>query len=441
MVQAMVKRFFVFGLALLTGLALLPAAGSAGEKPRTGFEQRNGESWTTHQEELKFLAEVDALARRVQVDVIGKTKGGRPLHLVRVGDPTPHGRSAALRHPTALFICTQHGNEPAGREACLQLLRDLAFTEDPKLVRQLREMTMLFIPTANPDGRAANTRGNSDGVDVNRDHLNLQTLEAQAIAKIVLKWHPDVVLDLHEYGPSLPVIYDDEVLYLWPRNLNVDEKVHDLAKTLGDDYIDKEAEENGYSSDEYGMYAVGDQDIHQSAGDGDEGILRNAMGLRHSLGVLVETAVTADPRNGPDEVVDEAAVNRRRVSSHMVVSLATLHFLQDKGNVAASTAAGAARRKTIEGRERSAPVYFGGADNDEPSEDEVQDPPPCGYALTQQQLKDVGHTLALLDIAAVLGGNTIMVPMGQPGEPLIPLLLDERGSRHAVEAKPLMKCP
>ncbi len=438
-----IRRLCLLLAAALIVLGLVaPVSGASPvpdqKEPRTGFEESGGAEWTTHEQELDFLAEVDELSRRVTVKVIGKTKEKRPLHLVQLGDPAPHSRKKSLKQPTVLFVCTQHGNEPAGREACLKLLRDLAFTDDPTLVEQLREMTILFIPTANPDGRAANTRGNSDDVDINRDHLNLETAEAQTIARMVRDWRPDVVLDLHEYGPSIPALYDDEVLYLWPRNMNVDDQVHDLAKHLGDDYIKKEAEEHGYTADQYGMYAVADQDIHQSAGDGDEGIMRNTMGLRHSLGVLVETAVTEDPRNGPQEVTSEAAVNLRRVDAHMVTSMATLHFLQKEGNKAASTSAGAARRKTAEGRKRSEPVYFDGADNEEPTT--VQDPPPCGYFLTQEQLRSVGNTLALLDIAALLSGKKVYVPMGQPGEPLIPLLLDERGARHGVAGKPDSSC-
>ena len=115
-------------------------------------------------------------------------------------------------------------------------------------------------------------------------------------------------------------------------------------------------EKAGYSPDEYGQHELADNDIHQSAGDGDEGIMRNAMGLHHSLGVLVETAVTADPRNTPLELVSAAAVMRRRVAAH----------------------------------KRSLGAAF--------------------------------------------------VPMGQPAEPVIALLLDGRGLRHSVEGEPLSDC-
>lgn len=417
-----------------TAAAIPPSEGGGRPLPETQFEQTGGAEWTEHENELAFLDDVDEMSDRVEIDVIGKTAQGRPLHLVQLGYPKPVPAAKARKQPTILFVCSQHGNEPAGREACLKLLRDLAFTKDEALLDQLKRSTVLFVPSANPDGSAANSRENSAGVDINRDHLNLTTPEAQAMAAVVRDWQPEVSMDLHEYGPSLPVVYDDEVLLLWPRNLNVDQQVHDHAVSLVDEHLAPGAEEAGYSADEYGQYELADQDIHQSAGDGDEGIMRNAMGLRHSLGVLVESAVTEDPRNGPDELLDEAALNMRRVDSHLVVSHAALSFMREQGKAMTKVTKGAMKRKTIEGRKRSAPVYFDGADNAEPTE--IADPPPCAYIFNEEPTKDLLRTMKLLGIRS----DGSWVEMAQPAEPLIPLLLDERATRHSVAATPLDAC-
>ena len=422
-------------MAAVVGTAIAPASAGGSEPPRTEFEQGEGAEWTSHEGELSFLQAVDEASDRVVIDTVGRTKEGRPLQLVRLGYPVPAPRSAALRRPTTLFVCSQHGNEPAGREACLQRLRDLAFTDDAELIAQMKEQTILFVPAANPDGREANARGNSDGTDINRDHLNLVTPEGRAMAKVVRDWQPEAVVDLHEYGPSLPALYDDEVLVLWPRNLNVDEDVHATAKELALDYITADEESAGYSTDEYGQYEAGDQDVHQSAGDGDEGIARNTMGLRHSLGILVETRVDGDPRNGPQEL-EEPAVRQRRVDAHTVAIDATLRFMRERGEEASGVTAVARKRAIKEGSLRNEPVYFGGADNAEPTEDQIQDPPPCGYKLSKAQLKKLRRTMSLLGI----GVEDTYVAMPQTTEPLIPLLLDERGLRHSAAAKPDMKC-
>ncbi|HEX8104323.1 MAG TPA: M14 family metallocarboxypeptidase, partial [Solirubrobacteraceae bacterium] len=428
---------------VLTGLLfalLLPAAALAAP-PTTGFEDRAGASFTTAEEEQAFLSAVEAGSDRVARTVIGRTKQDRPLDLVELGAPAPAGRESALRRPTALLICSQHGNEPAGREACLKLLRDLAFTEDPKLVALLQRTTFLFVPTANPDGRAADTRENSDGVDVNRDHLTLDTPEARAMAAVVRDWQPDVLIDLHEYGPSQPLIYDDSVLWLWPRNLNADQQVHDLAIEMGRSYLVKAANDAGYSTDEYGQAEVVDNDVAQTAGDGDEGILRNAMGLRHVLGILVETRVDADVRQDPAEPLELARVQRRRVDSHSAVLQGMLRFMDERGAEAAGVTAGAAARKAAEGAARSAPIYFGGADNEAPAPEDVVSPPPCGYGLTAEQVAQLQPRLDLHGIRVEQRAGAPFVALGQMAEPIIPLLLDARGTRHAAEATPLDACP
>jgi hypothetical protein len=436
--QVLLLTLAAASTAALAGSSTVAFA--AGPKmPRTVFEQTKGASWTPHEDELKFLAEVDRLSERVEIDTIGKTAEGRPLQLVRLGYPYPD-KEPTHDLPTTLFVCSQHGNEPAGREACLMTLRDLAFTNEGRLLEQLYIQRILFVPSANPDGRAANTRENSAGVDINRDHLNLVSPEAQAVAKVVRDWRPDFVLDLHEYGPSTPPVYDDDLLYLWPRNLNVDDRIHDLAHKFANDWVEPRSEEEGYSADEYGQYELADQDVHQTAGDGDEGIARNAMGLRHSLGILIETAVTADPRNGPDEVTTEAELNRRRVASHMFVSNLALEFMWDIRFKVDDVTSSAWKRAAAEGRDQMGAVYFGGADNQEPTDDQIVDPPPCSYTLTKQQLGEVDKTLKLLGIMYRPVGNGAIVPMGQPMKTLIPLLLDERGLRHSVAAKANTKC-
>jgi hypothetical protein len=419
----------------LAGAALVVPRAAASAKvpasaPRTGFETRGGASWTTHDEELAFLKAVARGSKRVAVDVIGKTEQGRPLHLVSIGAPTPRGTG----RPTTMFVGSQHGNEPAGRETSLQLLRDLAFTSDPVLLRQLSQQSVLVVPTANPDGREADVRENSLGVDINRDHLALTQNESQAIAAVLRDCGPDVVLDLHEYGPSVPVLYDDEVLYLWPRNLNVDPAVRDLSRTLAEEYIGKGARAAGYTADEYGLLKAGPQEVYQTAGDEDEGICRNAVGLRHHLGILVESAVTADPRNGPQEV-SEAALQTRRVASQTQVTLDTLRFMREQGTVARHVAESAPRRKALEGRRRDAPVYFGGADNRPPTAAETVFPPPSAYLLTVAQARELSDQLRLHGVVGRRVGNDVRIEMGQAAEPVIPLLLDPRGERHVTEGR------
>ncbi|TWP48799.1 carboxypeptidase [Lentzea tibetensis] len=388
-------RGLLIALAAAT-LTFTAAPAHAAEPPRTGFEQTG--KWTTQDEEQAYLK-----ALGLPVTQIGTTAQGRPVQLVRVG---PKARTVVL------FICSQHGDEPSGREACLIAMRDLP---------RRAGVTYLFVPNANPDGRVANTRGNSAGIDINRDHLQLQTAEARAMAAVIRDWQPDVIHDLHEFGPSAPY-YVKDVLWLWPRNLNAQQDVHDLSESLSRSYVKPAVEAAGRTSGVYGIYVdpVTGEPVRQVAGDHQERILRNTAALKHSTGLLLETNVTGTPR--------------KRVYSHLIAVDGTLKFVGEKRSLIE-------RANALSRAVRSGPVYFGGADNQPPSPGQVDANPPCGYVLTAAQFTQIGDELALHGISSqYLRGGDRIVPLKQEARALIPLLLDARADGELVAARPVARC-
>jgi hypothetical protein len=396
---------------VLTGL---PATASQ-SPPQTGFEKSRGASWTTLDEEQAFLRQVDKASSKVRVSEVGKTVQGRPLNLVRVGGGGP---------TTVLFLCSQHGDEPAGREACLIKIRDYAYGK----AAIPSAATLLFVPTANPDGRAADTRGNANGVDINRDHIALETPEGRAFAKLIRDYQPDIIHDLHEFGPR-PLVYDKDLLWLWPRNLNVTDRVHDEAEKLSRDYVRVNVEAKGRTTGVYGILIdpVTGEPTEQIAGDGQERILRNTAGIKHALGLLVETNI--DPNPGED--IPAAA--RRRVDSHLDGVAGTLRMLKERrGQIEAATTL--SRLTAPFQRE---PIYFGGADNEAPPAGEVEPNPPCGYQLTADQVASVKDKLDLHGVKVQRNG---FVPLAQQSRALIPLLLDERADFELVAATPVPSC-
>ncbi|MDI3404052.1 M14 family metallopeptidase [Streptomyces cavernicola] len=417
---------------LAAPLLAAPAAAAdraplSGDGPRTGFEETDGARWTSQPEEQKFLAAVDRAHDDVRIDRIGSTKQNRPLQLVRIGAE----RSTAN---TVLLICSQHGNEPSGREACLSTTRDLAAADDAR-TRALREhTTFLIVPTANPDGRAADTRGNSDGVDINRDHIALKTAEGRAMATVIRDERPDVIYDLHEYGAT-PPYYDKDLFDLWPRNLNVADGVHSEAQTLSGKYVRPAAEAHGHSTGTYGIWTdpVTGEPIKQTAGDGQERILRNASGLKHAVGLLIESRVDALTEQ---EKADEAFNNRRRVTSQLDALGGLLAYADERaGQIGAATTAARA-----EGLADQGPVYTGGADNDPAEPAETIPDPPCAYTLDAAQYAEVGDELKLHGIKAETTADGALVPVRQSMRALVPLLLDERAPYHLTQARPFKGC-
>ena len=83
--------------------------------------------------------------------VIGHSAQGRPIRALRIGSPRARVK--------LLVVGSVHGNERAG-EAVVARLRRL---------RPPRGTALWLIEEANPDGAAANTRHNANGVDLNRN--------------------------------------------------------------------------------------------------------------------------------------------------------------------------------------------------------------------------------------------------------------------------------
>jgi predicted deacylase len=429
------------------------------DRPQTPFEAAGKSRWTTEEEEwgfFDFLRADTGVRNRFHFEQIGTTEQLQlPIHLFAFGTDDSGDIAEPASRPTVYVLCTQHGNEPAGREAGIELIRDLAYTDDPALSELLTKATILITPTANPDGRARNARENGI-TDINRDHLNLRTVEAQAFAAVGNQWKPYMIVDHHEYGPSLPPVYDDDILYLWPRNLNVDAELQAAAKAFCLDYIKADSEAAGYSADEYGLYKLGPNvgplflpagmpTGLQMAGDWDDGIARNAGGLRNTMGILVESAVSArayDASETPNNMF-------RRVESQRVVMDATLRHLAEQGEEGHAIAAGAAVRRAEAGAAQG-PVYFDGQDEPHPSTNPaslqpqtVDDPGAVEYRLPAAALdQPEGNTgtltgvLGLHEVDWTIDGDEAVFSMAQPAKNVIPLLLDSRGKRSTADATP-----
>jgi hypothetical protein len=88
----------------------------------------------------------------VEVDSVAMTNNDRDVWLVKIGDPA---------NTPVLVITQQHGNEPHGTEAALDIIKKLVAGGGPAAA-VLDQLYVLIIPRVNPDGGELFTRGNTD---------------------------------------------------------------------------------------------------------------------------------------------------------------------------------------------------------------------------------------------------------------------------------------
>lgn len=136
----------------------------------------------------------------------GSSQNGQPIYAVLAaqgGDLTPatlvnNGR------PTVMIVAGQQGNAPASTEAVLALLQEL--DNGGLLQPMLARINLLLVPRANPDGFDANRSSTANGTDLRHDHLQLNTPEARALAQLMNRYSPAIVIDAGEFPALEPTL-------------------------------------------------------------------------------------------------------------------------------------------------------------------------------------------------------------------------------------------
>jgi hypothetical protein len=151
---------------------------------------------------MEFVSSLEARSDLMQVRKIGTTLLGRDIVLVIMSDPPVYQPSDLdrLDKPVVLIVNNVHGGEYAGKDATLELMRDLTLGELKPL---LKKVVVLIVPTINPDGAEVYRRTNEQGFDLNRDYIKLESNEIRGLMEQVLNtWHPDIHVDTHHGGAA-----------------------------------------------------------------------------------------------------------------------------------------------------------------------------------------------------------------------------------------------
>lgn len=142
--------------AFLCGTSLLPGIAAAAQPNGPWVTEQQNVSLEGFMSNEQLYDQLASLARRsagtLSLEQTGSSGQGQPIWLARLG---------AADKPAVMIMTQQHGNEPHGTEAVLDLIRRLV--AGGSLSHQvLDNLQVLIIPRVNPDGTALFTRGNTD---------------------------------------------------------------------------------------------------------------------------------------------------------------------------------------------------------------------------------------------------------------------------------------
>ncbi len=179
---------------------------------RTRAERTAYRETSSYADVVQFMERASAADPTIRLTTFGYSSEGRPLPLAVVGD-VDDATPAAVRASGKTVVYLQgniHAGEVCGKEALQMLLRDWVAGRHRAWASS---SVLLVAPIYNADGneRIALTnrgrqhgpiggmgeRANAQGLDLNRDHMKLDSPEARSVARLLSEYDPHVALDLH----------------------------------------------------------------------------------------------------------------------------------------------------------------------------------------------------------------------------------------------------
>lgn len=139
-----------------------------------------------HADLEKYLDELKKIG--IKVDKVGDSFGGREIYQVEWG-----------KGPLKVFMWSQmHGDEPTATSALVDMFAFLQKNRNLDWVKRIEKaVTIRAVPMLNPDGSELFQRRSIQGIDINRDAVNLATPEARLLKRLRSEWQPAIGFNLH----------------------------------------------------------------------------------------------------------------------------------------------------------------------------------------------------------------------------------------------------
>lgn len=270
---------------------------------QTPLEESNFTRLTSNKQLIAYLQKVTGKSDEITYSILSNTVNSRQIPLVVLKAP------GSSKKPSVLFIAQQHGNEPSGKEGMLLLLKDFA---NGNSTDWLDKFDLYILPQLNPDGGDRNERRNASDIDLNRDHLILQSNEARIAQNLFDTLRPIVTVDFHEYYPfsetwtAFGYRKNFDIQFGGLTNINIDAEIRNYFYDHVFPDVESYVKSEGYSFFEYtlGNYARGTR-LRHSTVDINDG--RQSFGICNTLSFIVEGM------NGKDSV---DRIQRRALSQY-----------------------------------------------------------------------------------------------------------------------------
>lgn len=244
------NRFrILFALAFLALLGTLDVSLLAGQASfdhlLTRAEATDFMETSSYEDVMTFAEELAAGSDVIHLTSFGYTNEGRGLPLLVLGAPSASPEAVSATGKTRVYLQGNiHAGEVCGKEALQMLLRDYARGAYPAWTDDL---VLLVAPIYNADGNervdlrnrprqhgplgGMGQRPNAQGLDLNRDHMKLDSPEARSLVAMLTAYDPHVGVDLHTTNGTRHAY---RLTYSPPLHPNTPDEIDDL---LRDDWL------------------------------------------------------------------------------------------------------------------------------------------------------------------------------------------------------------
>ena len=327
--KRLMRPLSVSTLAGCLGCAALAAAATAQTAPAellTRAEWSGFRETSTYEEVMELSRRLAERGSDVHLTTFGYTNEGRPLPLLVVGAPDATAEAVLATGKTRVYLQGNiHGGEVCGKEALLMLVRRYL---DGAYPAWSRELVLLVAPIYNADGNervslrnrplqhgpvgGMGQRPNAQGLDLNRDHMKLDSPEARAFARLMTEYDPHVTVDLHTTNGTLHAYH---LTYAPPLHPNTPAGIDALLRERWLPRVTSRLRDgDGWEAYYYGNLGPGGEGWYTF--DHRPRFNNNYVGLRNRIAILSEAYayLTFEERvrttlRFTEEVLDFAALN------------------------------------------------------------------------------------------------------------------------------------